>query len=196
MRGSRSPLFRDGGTAAAALVTLGALTTVEAVDMSVKPNESDRVDDRGTGLMFATAMAVAISASAWSLARADRRPLPRNRLFAAGISSTWAGLLLNRWARRTLGAQYRPMVTIVEGHDVVVSGPYRWVRHPMYLGGLLTCVGVGTAMGTPLTTIVWLLPPIGLMRRLVVEERVLIDSLGDRYSDYAATRRRLLPGVW
>jgi len=196
MRGSRSPLFKDGGAAAAALVTLGALTTVEAVDISVKSNKRDRVDDRGTGRTFAAAMAVAISASAMSLAREDRRPLPRNRLFATGISCTWAGLLLNRWARRTLGANYRPIVTIVEGHDVVASGPYRWVRHPMYLGGILTCVGVGTAMGTPPTAFAWLLPPIGLVRRLVVEERVLVDSLGDRYSDYAATRRRLLPGIW
>jgi protein-S-isoprenylcysteine O-methyltransferase Ste14 len=108
----------------------------------------------------------------------QRRTVPRHeRLFAAGIACT-----------------YRPVVTIVEDHEVIESGPYRWVRHPMYLGGMAICAGVASALSTGPTVTAWLLPPVFLVRRIIVEEHVLAESLGERYTDYARDRARLFPG--
>jgi protein-S-isoprenylcysteine O-methyltransferase Ste14 len=80
---------------------------------------------------------------------------------------------------------------------VVSDGPYRWVRHPSYVGLLVALAGLGlmltdwaslaVAVLLPLATLVW---------RIRVEERALRDGLGAAYGDYAAGRKRLLPGVW
>jgi protein-S-isoprenylcysteine O-methyltransferase Ste14 len=103
-------------------------------------------------------------------------------------------------ARRALGARYRPVVTVLADHDVVDAGPYRVVRHPMYLGSTLLCLGLTTTLGAGTragpAALAWLLPPLALLRRIAVEERVLAEALGDRYATYAHGRARLVPGVW
>jgi protein-S-isoprenylcysteine O-methyltransferase Ste14 len=82
------------------------------------------------------------------------------------------------------------------GHHVVSSGPYAWVRHPMYSGAILFFVGIplllssgwGLAM-SPLFVVLFAV-------RTGIEERVLIAGLPG-YGDYTAqVRYRLLPGVW
>jgi protein-S-isoprenylcysteine O-methyltransferase Ste14 len=82
------------------------------------------------------------------------------------------------------------------GHTVVTTGPYRYVRHPLYAGALLYF------LGTPLQLGSWLgLAPVPLMIaalafRAVMEERMLATEL-EGYADYAArVRWRLIPGVW
>ena len=88
-------------------------------------------------------------------------------------------------------------MTIQTDHQVITSGPYRLVRHPMYAGSAVAFVGVGLALGT------W--PGLGLVvvgtlpaivRRIRVEEEALHDSLGSRYRDDADGRARLVPGIW
>jgi len=109
---------------------------------------------------------------------------------------TWAGIALNRWARWTLAANYRSLLTVVADHEVVDRGPYRLVRHPMYLGSTLICAGVATILRTWPTAIAWMLPPLGLLHRIEIEEGMLAEELGGRYPRYAAERARLIPGLW
>lgn len=82
------------------------------------------------------------------------------------------------------------------GHRVVSTGPYAWVRHPMYSGTLLFFIGVPLLLGS------WwgvLMSPLFLVLfaiRAHIEERALIEGLPG-YADYAArVRYRLLPGLW
>jgi protein-S-isoprenylcysteine O-methyltransferase Ste14 len=80
---------------------------------------------------------------------------------------------------------------------VIRSGPYRLLRHPSYTGILLALLGIGLALGTWLGLLaVIVLPLIGVLIRIRVEESVLIDALGQEYVSYAAETRRLIPGVW
>lgn len=82
------------------------------------------------------------------------------------------------------------------GHHVVEGGPYRWVRHPMYLGILFYAFGVPLALGS-----YWALIPGGLLSlafvaRTAAEDRMLFRDLPG-YAEYAErTRYRLIPGVW
>jgi protein-S-isoprenylcysteine O-methyltransferase Ste14 len=194
---SRPPAFADRRTASVAAATAAALVALEVADLAALGQPGDRVADGGTGALVAGAIAVAVGTTAASLLRPQRRPLPRNAWgFGAGVGCTWAGIGVNRLARRALGARYRPVVTVVADHDVVDGGPYRHVRHPMYLGSTLLCAGLAVALGTAPTASAWLLPPLALLRRIAVEERVLAEALGDRYRDYAEGRARLVPGVW
>ena len=86
---------------------------------------------------------------------------------------------------------------IQEGHRLVTSGPYRYVRHPGYAGSLLAALGIGVALGNLLSlAAMFLLPLVALLRRIAVEEAALEAALGERYREYARSTRRLVPGVW
>jgi protein-S-isoprenylcysteine O-methyltransferase Ste14 len=82
------------------------------------------------------------------------------------------------------------------GQTVVMSGPYRYVRHPMYAGASLMFVGIplllGSGYGLALAPL-WL---VLLALRIPMEERILKEKL-DGYEDYARrVRYRLVPGIW
>jgi protein-S-isoprenylcysteine O-methyltransferase Ste14 len=82
------------------------------------------------------------------------------------------------------------------GHTVATGGPYRYVRHPGYVGSILSQVATPLILGS-----VWAFIPAGLAALLFVvrtalEDKTLVEEL-DGYKDYAArVRYRLLPGVW
>lgn len=194
---SRAPLFVDPATAVASAVTCTALVGLVVSDLAARPRAGDRVGDRGTGTLVAAGIAVAVATTAASLAGPRRRPLPRRPFaFRSGLALAWAGIALNRWGRGALAGAYRPVVTVVADHEVVERGPYRLVRHPMYAGSTLVCLGIGVALGTAPVVAAWALPPLALLRRIVVEEAVLAEALGERWDAFAAPRARLVPGVW
>lgn len=190
-------LFTDRRAAAAGLATLALISVTEGSDTLVRSKPGDVVRDEGTIEVFSAALTVAIAAGAASVLRPGAPPLPRRRgLYWIGLALAWCGVGVNRWARYTLASTYRPVVTLVEGQQVVETGPYRFIRHPMYLGGVLMCAGTAAALGTAPAAAAWLLPPAALVRRITVEERVLNEALGERYAAFARGRARLFPGIW
>jgi protein-S-isoprenylcysteine O-methyltransferase Ste14 len=126
---------------------------------------------------------------------ADMRPAAA--VFAAGIVILVGGLVLRGAAIRTLGVYFTGTVRVSSDQPVVTTGPYRFLRHPSYSGLLLAFVGLG------LISVNWIglavmivlpLPPI--LWRIHAEEHALLATLGDRYGDFAAQRKRLIPLVW
>jgi protein-S-isoprenylcysteine O-methyltransferase Ste14 len=118
-------------------------------------------------------------------------------VFGLGELVLLAGLGLRYWAVLTLGRFFKVTVSIQAEHRVVRSGPYRLLRHPSYTGVLLILLGLGVVLGTwvGLAALI-VLPLLGILIRIRVEERVLLAALGDEYASYAADTRRLVPGVW
>jgi len=154
--------------------------------------------DRGTkaviSLAIFVAVLIAVELSArWSGGTMSWPWLP----YCAGAVLVVAGAAIRVWAVLTLGRWFTTVVRVAEDQEVVTDGPYRWVRHPSYLGLLLTLAGLGlmltdwvsllVAVLLPLTTLVW---------RIRVEEGALREGLGARYDEYAGGRKRLVPGVW
>ncbi len=118
-------------------------------------------------------------------------------VFGLGELLFLAGLALRYWAVLTLGRFFKVTVSIQAGHRVVRSGPYRRLRHPSYTGLLAILSGLGLMLGTWLgLAALIVLPLVGTLIRIRVEEAVLLEALGSEYADYAATTRRLIPGVW
>jgi protein-S-isoprenylcysteine O-methyltransferase len=155
--------------------------------------------DRGTVALIvgSIGLAIGLGRAAADFVPALAIPGPRWVPFVLGLLLVWTGVGLALWATRTLGRFYRPVVTIYEDHEVVTTGPYRHVRHPIYAGAMVVMVGVGIALGNWLSLIVCVLLPLAAyVVRIRVEEVALEDALGDRYRSYEQGKARLVPGIW
>jgi protein-S-isoprenylcysteine O-methyltransferase Ste14 len=181
-------------------VVLGSFAALEGIVRArsrLKPQGSP--SDRHTRLLvYATviagfgagfALASGVHGAAIGVAR---RPI-----FIAGLVLMAGGVALRQWAVLVLGRFFTTDVRVHAGQAVVDTGPYRWVRHPSYTGLLITLAGIGLALGNwgALAALV-VLPAIGLVVRIRVEERALREALGEPYRRFADSRARLLPGVW
>ncbi len=114
-----------------------------------------------------------------------------------GCAIGLTGVALRWWAIRTLGQHFTRNLPIGAGHELVVDGPYRHLRHPSYTGAILMLAGVGVGLANLLSLAACLLlPAIGYAQRIPREEALLREELGQPYAEYARHTRRLLPGVW
>jgi protein-S-isoprenylcysteine O-methyltransferase Ste14 len=118
-------------------------------------------------------------------------------LFALGAVLGWLGLLL-RWSSFvSLGKYFTVVLTTSADQPVVERGPYRFLRHPSYTGLLLVFAGLGLMLGNWVSAVgAEGLVLIAVVYRIRVEERALINALGDRYREFAASRARLIPYIW
>jgi protein-S-isoprenylcysteine O-methyltransferase Ste14 len=107
------------------------------------------------------------------------------------------GWALHLWAMAA--NRYHALVVRIQadrGQTVVTGGPYRFVRHPTYLGGITMTLAAGLVLGSVWALIPGALGGLLLFIRTILEDRTLQREL-DGYKAYAATTRyRLLPGVW
>ena len=93
-----------------------------------------------------------------------------------------------------LGRFYTRTLTATSDQHVVARGPYRWVRHPGYLGSLLTWVGAAAATRNVLVVVLVLaVLLLAYARRMAAEEAMLVQSLGEAYVAYQRRSWRLVP---
>lgn len=115
----------------------------------------------------------------------------------AGLALAWTGIAVRYRAVVELGESFRTTVEVDEGQQVVSSGPYKTIRHPSYAGLLLASAGFGLAgYSWAGLAVCVLLPLSAMLQRIRVEERVLVDVIGDPYRAYRKQTKRLVPGIW
>jgi protein-S-isoprenylcysteine O-methyltransferase Ste14 len=152
---------------------------------------SDRSSGTVIGFSIVFAIAFGVGSTQWFPWAHIDVPL------LTGIVCMWIGVALRLWAVRTLGTFFRLVVMVQAGHRVITAGPYRWVRHPSYTGGLLALLGLGLAQQNWMSIILMMpLALFGITYRILVEEEALEASLGDEYRVFEHTRARLIPKVW
>jgi protein-S-isoprenylcysteine O-methyltransferase Ste14 len=118
-------------------------------------------------------------------------------LFVIGLALTGAGIAIRWWAIAVLGRFFTPDVRVQTDQTVVDRGPYRWVRHPSYSGAIVFFVGLGLALSNWLSlALLVVVPAAGLAVRINAEEQALLESLGEPYRQFCATRPRLFPRPW
>ena len=97
------------------------------------------------------------------------------------------------WAARTLGRFYVPWAVVLEDHNLITGGPYRFLRHPDYSS--LLALWLGYTLGTLNVWLLLLFPimAVGFSMEARLEERLLASKFGDLYVRYAAGKRRFIP---
>jgi protein-S-isoprenylcysteine O-methyltransferase Ste14 len=117
----------------------------------------------------------------------------RTAVFVAGLVLMLAGLALRWYAVWVLGASFTVDVATHPGQPVVESGPYRWIRHPSYTGGLLTLLGVLVCCCNLVSLVALVFGLGGYAYRIKIEEAALATDLGPPYRDYMRRTKRLIP---
>lgn len=115
--------------------------------------------------------------------------------FWIGAGVTVAGLLFAVWARVHLGANWSRSVTVKEDHQLIVSGPYRIVRHPIYTGILTGFVGSAIALGQVRGILAFVLILVALYFKWRLEEKWMREEFGQTYADYARRVPAVVPGL-
>jgi protein-S-isoprenylcysteine O-methyltransferase Ste14 len=114
---------------------------------------------------------------------------------ALAVALVAAGLVFSAWARAVLGGNWSASVTLKEGHEIVRSGPYRLIRHPIYTGLIVALAGSALARGEWRGLLAFAIATAALWRKLQVEERWLTEEFGARYADYRRQTRALIPFI-
>jgi protein-S-isoprenylcysteine O-methyltransferase Ste14 len=112
---------------------------------------------------------------------------------ALGIAITAAGLAFAIWARAYLGTNWSGVVSVKVGHELVRSGPYRWVRHPIYSGMLLAILGTALVRHQVRGFIAVVLLYAGFTIKRRIEEQAMTATFGPEYAQYASTTGAIIP---
>lgn len=154
--------------------------------------------DQGSIRVMVASMSIAL-VLAFPLAFLDRWSFPASvcrELFISGLVLLVLGSLLRRYCWRTLGEYFTGDVQARAGQPVISTGPYRLVRHPSYSGGLLMNIGIGLALCSWLSLALLTVTAIATyVYRVRIEERALLDAVGEPYRIYMQERKRFIPYV-
>jgi protein-S-isoprenylcysteine O-methyltransferase Ste14 len=113
--------------------------------------------------------------------------------FWLGAAVTIAGLLFAVWAREHLGRNWSRSVTIKQGHELITTGPYAVVRHPIYTGILTGFVGMAIAISQVRGFIVFVLVFLAFWIKFRMEEQWMRSQFGETYAAYAHKTAALVP---
>jgi len=128
---------------------------------------------------------------AWSLRRVPFTPIFSARMWLQVVLALVAcslivfALWMVNTAVRTLGKQWALAARVVEDHQLIMDGPYRLVRHPIYAGMFMMMIATGLVVGTwqglLLGSVLFLL---GTLWRVRIEEKLLTETFGSAYDEY------------
>lgn len=114
-----------------------------------------------------------------------------------GLLMMSGGLAFRYWSLRVLGRYFTGTVQQVEAHQLIQEGPYQVVRHPSYLGALITFLGCAVLLEAWVGFVV-VLTAMGIAYyfRIQAEEKLLLSAFGQAYSNYQQNTWCLVPGIY
>jgi protein-S-isoprenylcysteine O-methyltransferase Ste14 len=97
----------------------------------------------------------------------------------------------------TLKQYFTFSVAKVENHKIIETGLYKFIRHPGYLGQLIIFIGLSTSISNWLSILVMMIPvTLGYLYRINIEERFMLEKLGEDYLNYQERTKRLIPMIY
>ena len=113
-----------------------------------------------------------------------------------GIILMILGFTLRQWSIRILGKLFTPIISIQEGHKLIIRGPYKYVRHPSYTSLLVEYLGFALAVSNWISfvaVICFLFP--AMLYRIKIEEKELVKRFGQDYISYRKRTKMLIPWI-
>lgn len=114
-----------------------------------------------------------------------------------GVTMIFGGVFFRNYAIYCLGKQFTSKVQIVDNHQLITIGPYRFLRHPSYTGAYLAMIGIGILLQT------WLMLCLlatavfyAYYKRIEAEEATLSAFFGEKYQQYQSQSKRMFPAIW
>ncbi len=162
-----------------------------------RPPAGATLRDRGSRIVVVASVGIGIAMAA-NLAFAVPEAAiaaPRRLVPLAGIALMVGGEAFRLYAIRSLGRYFTFVVALHPGQRVVESGPYRLIRHPSYTGSLVTLFGMCLAMANWLSLLGMIPVALGYWYRIRVEERALVEGLGEQYRAYVRRTKRIIPYI-
>jgi protein-S-isoprenylcysteine O-methyltransferase Ste14 len=176
-------------------VIAGWLIVALAMVIGRRPSSAARVRHRSVAGIAGLALQGAGFALVFGWGPARLGSAPVGWLIAAGSAVLAVGSAVFMLAAvRTLGKQWSLLPRLVEEHTLIERGPYSIVRHPIYTAMLGLLVATGIALGrSSAVAIAAALYGAGTVIRIRLEERLLIQVFGGRYSTYSSRVPAFLP---
>jgi protein-S-isoprenylcysteine O-methyltransferase Ste14 len=109
------------------------------------------------------------------------------------VALTAAGVGVAIWARWHLGANWSGVVTLKEGHELIRTGPYRSIRHPIYTGILLAILGTALAIGEVRGLVALAIAWGSFYFKARREESFLAQEFGPRFAEHQQHTGMFLP---
>jgi protein-S-isoprenylcysteine O-methyltransferase Ste14 len=114
-----------------------------------------------------------------------------------GLILLFAGLSIRWISINTLKKYFTANLTIQEGHKLITTGIYKYIRHPSYLGGLFCFAGFGVALDNYISLfLIFFVNLIALLIRIDYEEKILMNKFESEFEEYKKRTKKLLPLVW
>jgi protein-S-isoprenylcysteine O-methyltransferase Ste14 len=113
-----------------------------------------------------------------------------------GVALFTAGTALRLWSVFVLGRRFSGLVAIQPGHTLVTTGIYGVIRHPSYLGLLISLLGWALAFRSGAGVLLTALTVVAIVARIRSEEKLLGEEFGDEYKAYCARTPRMIPGLY
>ncbi len=159
---------------------------------------TDNAFDRGTNrLVWILVLSAFILAWLPVILDYGRLLLPGDWLTWTGVAIMLAGIVFRQYAISVLGKFFTATVQIQKDHELIKAGPYRYIRHPSYLGILIIAAGLGIALANWISLLLCIVLPVtGIMQRIKVEEKELELHFGKQYQDYRKSTWRVVPYIY
>jgi protein-S-isoprenylcysteine O-methyltransferase Ste14 len=157
-----------------------------------KPREAPDLANRLIPIGLILSIPVSIVDKSWGLAKS----LPDGLVILAIVMSLFS-IVLGISARTALGQAYSPRGTAQEQTNLIRQGPYKYIRHPLYLAAIFWCVGwplfIKSLLGS-MTALAFIIPALRI--RINDEEQELVRVFGEDYRKYQEETWRLLPYIY
>jgi len=120
-----------------------------------------------------------------------------NTFFRVGSILILIGLIVRVASILTLKKQFTYTVTKIENHELIETGLYKNIRHPGYLGQLIIFLGISTCLSNWLSILLMIIPVLlGYLNRINIEEKFMVEQMGQKYLDYQKRTKKLIPAIY
>ena len=179
------------------LFILGLIASISQPDYSIVRDKS-KTRDKGTEIQIIWSVYITQLFAVFEAAYLRFPDSVRwNIITTVSLVIMISGLALRTWAIHTLGSCFTMHVSIQKEHKIIRGGPYKYFRHPSYLGAFFTYLATTVFLHSWFSLIAAaIILPIAWLRRIHYEEQLLIEEFGEEYKCYCKSVKRAIPGLW